>query len=482
MRQHADADRSPATPTTATSARTRSTATSTRTRSISRVYQPSAAERAALAAAGYTGVPASGATAANTPFPSWRCIAQRAAATTSRARSATACSTAPHTAQHNYGRRRAGHAVRRARADAAISSPPAPRFDGSRVGFTQSSAARLPQPRSQRHRRRRVRRRRHRRERRRRAVRHARRISTARSTRGASIATDTLTLGARGTSRSPAATTGRRSTTAIASRRAAARARSTATTSSPASIPPPGVTFSRAPGVNLYAGYSEGSRAPTSIELGCADPNQPCKLPNAMAGDPPLDQVVTQDLSRPACAAAPVARASELERRRLPRRATDDDILFVSSAADRLRLLQELRQDAPAGRRARRQPPDRIASRVGAGYTFLDATYQSAETVNGAGNSTNDLALAGVKGLDGTIDDRAGRSHSADPAAHRSRRSPTSQVDARLSLDVDLVAVSELVRARQREQPASARRHVLSRDRVSPMATPSLNLGGHAIA
>ena len=38
------------------------------------IYQPSAAERAALAAAGYTGVPASGADATNTPFPSWRCI------------------------------------------------------------------------------------------------------------------------------------------------------------------------------------------------------------------------------------------------------------------------------------------------------------------------------------------------------------------------------------------------------------------------
>ena len=40
------------------------------------VYQPSAADRAALTAAGYTGFPASGATAANTPFPFWRCLAQ----------------------------------------------------------------------------------------------------------------------------------------------------------------------------------------------------------------------------------------------------------------------------------------------------------------------------------------------------------------------------------------------------------------------
>ena len=60
--------------------------------------------------------------------------------------------------------------------------------------------------------------------------------------------------------------------------------------------PAAGVTYNARQGVNLYAGYSEGSRAPTSIELGCADPNQPCKLPNAMAGDPPLDQVVDPDV------------------------------------------------------------------------------------------------------------------------------------------------------------------------------------------
>jgi hypothetical protein len=40
------------------------------------VYQPNAAERAALTAAGYTGFPTAGESAANTPFPFWRCIAQ----------------------------------------------------------------------------------------------------------------------------------------------------------------------------------------------------------------------------------------------------------------------------------------------------------------------------------------------------------------------------------------------------------------------
>jgi len=38
------------------------------------IYQPSAAERAALIAAGYTGFPLVGETQANTPFPKWRCI------------------------------------------------------------------------------------------------------------------------------------------------------------------------------------------------------------------------------------------------------------------------------------------------------------------------------------------------------------------------------------------------------------------------
>ena len=54
------------------------------------------------------------------------------------------------------------------------------------------------------------------------------------------------------------------------------------------------MTFSPTGALNLYLGYSEGSRAPTSIELGCANPEQACKLPNALAGDPPLEQVVTR--------------------------------------------------------------------------------------------------------------------------------------------------------------------------------------------
>ena len=53
-----------------------------------------------------------------------------------------------------------------------------------------------------------------------------------------------------------------------------------------------GLTVKPSASFNFYVGYGEGSRAPTSTELGCADPTTPCKLPNAMAGDPPLKAVV----------------------------------------------------------------------------------------------------------------------------------------------------------------------------------------------
>ncbi len=44
----------------------------------------------------------------------------------------------------------------------------------------------------------------------------------------------------------------------------------------------------------VYGSYSESSRAPTPIELLCADENAPCNLPNAFLADPPLEQVVTE--------------------------------------------------------------------------------------------------------------------------------------------------------------------------------------------
>jgi outer membrane receptor protein involved in Fe transport len=52
--------------------------------------------------------------------------------------------------------------------------------------------------------------------------------------------------------------------------------------------PAVGVNYNPTPALNTYATYNEGMRAPTAIELTCADPTAPCKLPNAFLSDPPL--------------------------------------------------------------------------------------------------------------------------------------------------------------------------------------------------
>ncbi len=58
--------------------------------------------------------------------------------------------------------------------------------------------------------------------------------------------------------------------------------------------PAGGITFDVTDGVQIYAGYFESNRAPTPVELTCADPDDPCRLPNAFLADPPLDDVVSR--------------------------------------------------------------------------------------------------------------------------------------------------------------------------------------------
>jgi outer membrane receptor protein involved in Fe transport len=45
--------------------------------------------------------------------------------------------------------------------------------------------------------------------------------------------------------------------------------------------------------LTAYAGYSEANRAPTPLELGCADPAHPCVIAAFLVSDPPLKQVVS---------------------------------------------------------------------------------------------------------------------------------------------------------------------------------------------
>jgi len=197
-----------------------------------------------------------------------------------------------------------------------------------------------------------------------------------------------------------------------------------------------GVTFDPTPRVNLYAGYNEGSRAATSIELGCADPEQPCKLPNAMAGDPPLDQVVTRTVE--AGVRSQVGTANW--HAGYFRAQNNDDILFVMSEQTGFGYFrnfgQTRRQGIELGVNAQM---GRVT--FGAGYTFLDATFQSEETVNGESNGSNEEAEEGEPGLEGTIEIQPGDRIPFIPR-HQVKLFADIRITSAFAVDVDVLGFS----------------------------------------
>ena len=58
--------------------------------------------------------------------------------------------------------------------------------------------------------------------------------------------------------------------------------------------PTVGLAYKITPHVTFYGGYAMSNRAPTPLELGCADPNNPCIIDNFLVSDPKLKQVVGQ--------------------------------------------------------------------------------------------------------------------------------------------------------------------------------------------
>jgi outer membrane receptor protein involved in Fe transport len=143
----------------------------------------------------------------------------------------------------------------------------------------------------------------------------------------------------------------------------------------------------------LDAALAQTSRVPSAIELGCADPETPCRLPNALAGDPPLDQVVATTFE----AGASWTRSGLRLRAGLFRTTARRDILFVAADQAGFGYFRNFG-------RTRRQGADLdLTARLGAWrasahYTFLDATYRSPETVGGAANSANDGPAPGFEG------------------------------------------------------------------------------------
>ena len=361
------------------------------------LLQPGAAEIAALRAAGYSGFPTSGATTANTPFPKWRCIGN-ALLNDEPAEKCNGVLNSTRTDQSNHGLSgqfswsgQLGGNRNLFIAGGAI--------DVSRVDFSQSSELGYLTPD------------------------HGvtgvgafgdggvtggdvdgepydTRVELSSRTRTVSLfATDTLVLGPR----TALTLSARWNRTTVKNRDAITPG------GGPGSLdgdhrfsrvnPAVGLTFAPFSGVTGYAGYSQGSRAPSAIELGCADPENPCKLPNAMAGDPPLRQVVAQTLE------AGLRGGSGDTRWNLGvfRTTNKDDILFVADDALGFGYFRNFgktrRQGVEAG----------FSTRVGnatlgANYTFLDATYRSPEAVDGSSNSSNsENEDEGLPGVDGQI-------------------------------------------------------------------------------
>jgi outer membrane receptor protein involved in Fe transport len=345
------------------------------------VYQPSAAERAALTAAGDKGFPGSGATAANTPFPSWRCLGQ-VLLNDEPGEKCNGVINRTSSAQRNYG---AGGQLSwttegEGRRNVLVAGAA---LDASRVSFHQSSQLGYVNPD--------------------RSITgvnafgdgvtggnvdgepYDTRVDLLGRVRTWSVfASDTLSL----QQRLHLTLSARYNNTQVENRD------QLHDNADPASLsgdhrfvrlnPALGLSYSPNDAVNTYAGYSESSRAPTAIELGCANPDQPCKLPNAMAGDPPLDQVVTRTVE----VGVRGGTARTQWNAGLFNAVNRDDILFVADDQAGFGYFRNF------GKTRRRGVELGLASNFGpltvsAHYTWLDATYQSRETVDGSSNSSN---------------------------------------------------------------------------------------------
>jgi iron complex outermembrane receptor protein len=154
-----------------------------------------------------------------------------------------------------------------------------------------------------------------------------------------------------------------------------------------------GATYKLLPNTTVYAGYSEANRAPTPLELGCADPLRPCLIDNFLVSDPPLKQVVSHTVEAGlrgsfALGNFPVGLANGQLGWNLGvfRTENTDDIINVASTAVLgqgffLNAAKTLRQGIEAGIALRSNPWN-----VYANYTFVDATFQTAMTLPSPSN------------------------------------------------------------------------------------------------
>ena len=152
-----------------------------------------------------------------------------------------------------------------------------------------------------------------------------------------------------------------------------------------------GLTWSPDTRLTAYLSHTEGMRAPTAIELACADPAAPCKLPNNFLADPPLKKVVSSTLEAGARGRLGSDAAATTWSGAIYRTDLRDDMQFTSS--DGLAANAGYFQNVGRTRRqgfelgaGQRLGPAAVTLR----YAFVDATYRTGFVGNSPANSTAD--------------------------------------------------------------------------------------------
>lgn len=143
--------------------------------------------------------------------------------------------------------------------------------------------------------------------------------------------------------------------------------------------PAAGISYSPSKALNLYANYSESSRAPSPMELTCADPEDPCRLPNAFLSDPPLEQVVAKTVE----IGARGSKNGLNWNATLFHTLNEDDIQFISAGALTNQgyfknIGETLRQGLELGFSGQAMNESLSWS---VNYTYLDATFNSSFNV-----------------------------------------------------------------------------------------------------
>jgi outer membrane receptor protein involved in Fe transport len=148
-----------------------------------------------------------------------------------------------------------------------------------------------------------------------------------------------------------------------------------------------GATLTPVPALTVFAGYNEANRAPSASELACADPNRPCRVPNAFVADPPLSQVVSRGVEvgvRARVGADPKRPLLEGSLAGFGIR-NSNDILFVAGSRVGTGYFQNAGTTQRLGLEAALSGQAGIVSFY-ASYTLLRATFESALALPGGAN------------------------------------------------------------------------------------------------